>query len=504
MIPVYASNDLKAWDIATLQQEKITIQSLMDRACEAMLHTYLQHLSSIKQAVVVAGMGNNGGDGFCLAHKLVQHGFYVEIIAVTHSNSKRSEANQWALELCQSAGLSIQFVDDPTSLQPYPAEFLLIDALLGVGWQTPLRSIFTPWIAFMHAHKGKKLAIDLPSGLSADQYSIEESPNPVKVDFCFSLGGVKKCLLFPETASFAGEIFWINFQLDQDFITKNKPWAYLLQEIDFKDLISKRARFSHKGQFGHALLIAGQKNMAGAALLAAEAAYRTGVGKVSVQLPNVVKNALYTYLPEAMHLDEQADYWSTVYDYKAYDALGIGPGIGQATASLHALEDLLMQKPTKLVFDADALNLLAQKPALFKQLAENSILTPHKAEFDRLCEKSFPHWYDRLSAARSFAVNNQVILILKSAYSFICLPDGRLFVNSSGDAAMAKAGSGDVLTGILTALLARGFTPENASLLGVWLHGKAAQEAVKKTGQESLLAHEISAAIGQVLNQIIN
>jgi NAD(P)H-hydrate epimerase len=501
MIPVYSGNELKAWDEATLAHEKIKLEDLMDRACNALLQAYLHHLNRYKRCVVVAGMGNNGGDGFCLAYKLSQLAYQVEVIAVKAGES-RSEANQWALALCESANIPLHFEADPALLPTYPADVLLIDALIGVGWQPPIRASILPWITYINTHKGEKLALDLPSGLSADQFSVSNAANIVKADYCFTLGGAKKCLFFPETAIFAGEIHWVNFRLSEQFKNENKPWAYLLQEIDFKGVLPKRSRFSHKGQFGHALLIAGQKNMAGAALLAAEAAYRTGVGKVSVQLPNEVKNALYAYLPEAMPLEEPASCWSTLHNYSGYSALGIGPGLGQANATGEALKELLMQAPGKLVIDADAINLLAKNHQLLPLLPNNCILTPHKAEFDRLCAKSFNQWHERLAVARQFAQQYQVILILKNAYSFICLPDGRLYINSSGDAAMAKAGSGDVLTGILTGLLARGLTPEKASLLGVWLHGKAAEFAVKKTGQESLLARDINAAIGQVLTNI--
>lgn len=258
-----------------------------------------------------------------------------------------------------------------------------------------------------------------------------------------------------------------------------------------KPLLHKREKDSHKGTYGHALLIAGSTGKTGAALLASEACLRSGVGLLTTHLPKAAMLPLQVYLPEAMiSVDESENYFSQVPDLQKFDAIGVGPGLGKAVETVAALKKLLKETEKPLVLDADALNIISENKELLSVLSENTIITPHVKEFERLfgeCKDK----QQRVELQRAMAQKFKIIIVLKGAGTTTMIPDGRCFVNTTGNPGMATAGSGDVLTGIILSLLAQRYTPEEAAIIGVFVHGKAGDKAAEKLGMEAMIAGDI-------------
>jgi len=286
---------------------------------------------------------------------------------------------------------------------------------------------------------------------------------------------------------------------------KNTKSNYgLITDEDIPSLIRPRHRFTHKGDYGHALLIAGGMGKMGAAVLAAEGCLRSGAGLLTAHIPNRGENIMQISLPEAMvSLDANSDYISKLPDISKYDAVAIGPGIGTKNMTVEVFETLLRTVAnTPLVIDADALNIIAQKTELLKLLPEGTILTPHSGEFDRIAGSN-ENEYERIQKAREIANEQKVCIVLKGTYTAVCIPSGKVFFNTTGNPGMATAGSGDVLTGILLGLLAQGYGFEAAAVIGVYIHGLAGDLAAKTLSQESMLAGDIVKMLGKAFLQML-
>ena len=286
----------------------------------------------------------------------------------------------------------------------------------------------------------------------------------------------------------------INNKIDVDF--------YSVEEIDIAPLIPVRNQFAHKGNFGHALLLAGSRGKTGAAVLAAKACLRSGAGLLTVHIPACGEIILQTSIPEAMiEIDKEQDMITGLGSITKYNAIGIGPGIGCDERTADALLQLFENSKQPLVLDADAINLVAQNEQLQKALPANSILTPHVGEFDRLAGNS-DNAYERLLKACQWAVRHQSYIVLKGSNTAICTSDEKCYFNPTGNPGMATAGSGDVLTGIILGLLAQSYSPLNASLTGVFLHGLAGDIAASEKSQESLIASDIIENLGLAFKKI--
>ena len=267
-------------------------------------------------------------------------------------------------------------------------------------------------------------------------------------------------------------------------------------------IIRPRNKFAHKGTFGHLLLIAGSEGMAGAAVLSANAAMRSGAGLVTVQSVEANRIIVQTAVHEAIfHSHDYISAATDKNDYQQYTTIAIGPGISQDKSTVSFLKTLLINQNNTLVLDADALNIISKNPDFLNYIPQNSILTPHPKEFERLfgtCENG----YSRMTKANEIAVKLGLIIVLKGANTLIALPNGQLFFNSTGNSGMATAGAGDVLTGIIGGLLAQGYSPENAAKLGVYLHGLAGDLAMAEQSEESLMAGDIVDFIGKAYKEI--
>ena len=281
------------------------------------------------------------------------------------------------------------------------------------------------------------------------------------------------------------------------------PQSIPLSADWIKSHIQLRAADSHKGDYGHALLIAGARGTVGASILAARACLRSGVGLLTVHAPECAYTPLQIAAPEAMvSMDSDEAMWTDAFDVKKYSAIGVGCGIGQATntrSALHTLIELNAHAGKPMIMDADALNIMANEPNLLTRLPANTALTPHPKEFARLVahlECDISNETAQAQAHTAFAQTYHLIVVLKGAHTRIALPDGRTFTNTTGNAGMAKGGSGDVLTGIILALLAQGYTTEIAACIGVYVHGLAGDIAAEQFGQTAMLPSDLIECLG--------
>ena len=378
---------------------------------------------------------------------------------------------------------------DPPALE---AGDLVIDGLFGSGINKPLAGGFAALVKYINQCPARVVSIDMPSGLMTEDNSYNVRANIIRADLTLTLHGKKLSMFLADCQEFLGEIQVLDIRLSDEYVQKTDAAYSLLEESDIRPRILHRDDFAHKGSMGNALLIAGSYGMSGAAILASRACLRSGAGKVTVHTPRKNYGIMQVSVPEAvLQMDHEETYFSESVDTDDFDALGIGPGLGQQENTAIALITQLKRTQCPIIADADALNILANHRAWIPQLPKGIILTPHPKEFDRLSSVASNGSYERLQRAKDLAQNIHCYIILKGHYSALCLPDGHVVFNPTGNSGMATAGSGDVLTGIITGLLARGYQRRNACEVGMYLHGLAGDIAAKELGKESLVAGDI-------------
>lgn len=383
---------------------------------------------------------------------------------------------------------------------------VIIDAIFGGGLNKPVYGFVAEIIQKMNASKAPIIAIDIPSGLFSDDNSRNKGAI-IEAEDTLTIGAMKLALLYDANHKYVGEWHFIDIQLHSQFMKDVKVSNFLIREKSLQHLLRPRRKTDHKGEFGHSLLIVGSYGKIGAAILSALACLRAGTGLITTHIPKCGYDIMQHSVPEAMVFSDSAQRLISDYDleYDKYSAVGIGPGIGTDVLTEKALEGILSRlnrKQQPVVLDADALNIIAKsRKNLWEDLPKNSILTPHPKEFERLAgEKKIG--YPRHQKQREMAIKHGVCIILKGAYTSIALPDGRCYFNTSGNPGMATAGSGDVLTGMLTALLAQGYSSEEACLLGVYLHGLAGNVASEYQAEEAMIARDIIENIGKALTKL--
>ncbi|MFC3415661.1 NAD(P)H-hydrate dehydratase [Algoriphagus hitonicola] len=460
---------------------------LMEQAADSFVTWFLEHFSDRKHKIAIfCGAGNNGGDGFAIGRLLREKGFEVHIIKCFSPDSKLSEDAQTNLDRLP---LEVDSYFFNSNLEKLEVDVIL-DAFLGVGLTGDLRENAKGVIGFMNQCDGVKIAVDIPSGLPSDGLASEHA---FKADFTISFAFPKLSLLLPDNAQFSGDLVVQDIGILPELYDKFDSDFYFLTAKDIPQFHRKFHRFSHKGDFGKVLLIGGSPGKMGALHLSAKSALRTGAGLVSCHLDESERLILQSSLPEAMCL------WGDLPNLGLFDAIGIGPGWGVEPRK-KILEELLRQVSRALVLDADAITILAENKKLLDLLPENSILTPHPGEFDRLLGKSKNH-LERLEKAKEFSEKRKVVMVLKGANTVVSLPDGRQIFNSTGSKFMATGGSGDVLTGMITAFLGMGYQPEHAALCGVFHHGLAGEIAGSKT-RRSTIASDLIAHISETYIQL--
>lgn len=462
MLKIINGSEVSSLDSFTSIHQGISSFELMERAAHSFVNWFLDdHGTKTSRVAIFVGAGNNGGDGLAIGRLLHKQGYSIHFFSCFDADAHLSADCQKNLELIPF-GVSISNWNEFNK-----EDFdLVIDAFLGVGVKGELRESAQKIISKINSFKGKKIAVDLPSGLPADMSCPWEC---VQVDFTITFGFPKLSLLLPENAKYSGEMVVVDIGIPDTYYEQFNSGFYFLKETDLSVFHKTFHRFSHKGDFGKVLLVAGSKGKVGAAILATKSALRTGSGLVTCLIPEEERFAIHSSVPEVM-----TTFYDSEINFSGFDSIGIGPGLGTDKVSL--IESLFDDVQHPVVLDADALTILANNSHLIPKIPKGSILTPHLGEFERLFGKHETH-LDRLKSARDFCIRYQLNLVLKGANTVISLSNGRQIFNSSGCKHMATAGVGDVLTGMLTSFLGQGYSPEAAMICGVFQHGLAGELA---------------------------
>lgn len=489
---IFTGAQIHELDDYTIEHEPIASVDLMERAAKAIARAISEQWSTLTPIVVFAGPGNNGGDALAVARLLATANYSVSVYLFNISGHLSADCavNRQRLKECKQIQTFTEVTQefDPPQLDE---QTLVIDGLFGSGLNKPLAGGFASLVKYINASPSRVVSIDLPSGLMSEDNTYNVRANIIKADLTLTLQQQKLAFFFPENQEFIGKLRILDIRLSQEGIRKIDAQYNLIEETEIRPLLLGRDRYAHKGNMGNALIIAGSYGMAGAAVLATKACLRSGAGKVTVHTPRRNNMILQISVPEAVvQVDQEDTIFSQAVDTEDYNALGIGPGLGQNEATAIALIAQLRRATCPVVVDADALNMLANHRAWMMQLPKEIIFTPHPKEFDRM-EGNAADSYERLTKAREMAERLQGYVILKGHYSALCCPDGHVMFNNTGNAGMATAGSGDVLTGIITALLARGYKQREACMVGMYLHGLAGDIAARHVGMESLIASDL-------------
>ena len=500
---IFTSAQIHELDKYTIENEPVSSLDLMERASKTLTRAIMERWSATVPVVVFAGPGNNGGDALAVARMLAEENYQVQVYLFNISGhlSPDCMANKKRLQDCKRIK---QFVEVMQEFEPpYLNEGMLaVDGLFGSGLNKPLAGGFASLVKYINQSPSEVVSIDVPSGLMTEDNTYNIRANIIRATVTLTLQQLKLAFLFAENQQYLGQLRVLDIRLSQEGIEKIDAPYTLVEERDMRSLMLDRPAFAHKGQMGSAMLIAGSYGMAGAAVLAARACLRSGAGKVTVNSPRRNLPVIQMSIPEAIvQCGSEETMFTEPVDMDDYHALGIGPGLGQSEQTAIALIAQLRRTQCPVVVDADALNILANRRAWLQQLPKGIILTPHPKELDRL-EGHSADSYERLTKASNLAERLQGYVVLKGRYTAVCCPDGHVLFNPTGNAGMATAGSGDVLTGIITGLLARGYKPQEACVVGVYLHGLAGDLAAQELGQESLIAGDIINYLPQAFKRI--
>ena len=480
-------------DRYTIENEPISSEGLMERAAGQVFEWLLQHINKDNKVKIFCGSGNNGGDGLVVARRLTEVGIDVTAYVI-------ASGTQWsaAIQPEQSKPCPVRLdCFAPLAMtrsEDFPAidgNDIIIDALFGSGLNRPIEGLAAELIQYLNQQNAIRISIDIASGLFAD------GPSPAaaifRPDYTLTFQMPKLAFLMPENDPYVGQLEILDINLYPQYLLEVETNNFLVDREMIKPIIHKRTKYSHKGTYGHALLVAGSEGKTGAAILGAKSCLRTGVGLLSVKLPQSAWTPLQASLPEAMiHTDDKLE---------AFNAIGVGPGLGKDDDAQRTVRHLVQDAHVPLVMDADALNILAENKTWLSFLPPKTILTPHPKEFERLFGKT-SNSFERLALLREMAMKHRIIIVLKGAHTAVAMPNGAVFFNSTGNPGMATAGSGDVLTGMILSLLAQRYTPEEAAVLGVYLHGLAGDIAASEMGQEALIASDITENIGKAFSSL--
>ena len=490
---IFTSAQIHELDKYTIDHEPISSLNLMERAAKAITRSIEEEWSTRTPVVVFAGPGNKGGDALAVSRLLAEDGFQVSVFLFNVHNklSVDCAANKKRLmdgkRVKHFTEITVNF--DPPQLTD---KTLVIDGLFGSGLNKPLAGGFAAMVKYINQSPAKVVSIDIPTGLMCEDNTYNIQANIIRADLTLTLQQKKLSMMLADAQQYLGHLKVLDIRLSQEYIQKTDSKYLILEENDIRSLMRQRSDFAHKGSMGNALLIAGSYGMSGAAVLATKACLRAGVGKVTTHTPKRNYDIMQISVPEAvLQMDHEETYFSEPTETEPYNAIGIGPGLGTNENTAIALIAQIRRTNRPLIIDADAINILASHRAWMQQLPKDIILTPHPKEFDRLAGTSSVFSYERLARASELAEHLQAYIILKGHYSALCLPNGHVEFNSTGNSGMATAGSGDVLTGIITALLARGYQQADACRIGMFLHGLAGDLAIKELGKESLIASDL-------------
>lgn len=498
---IFSASQISRWDKATLKEQCIPETALMERAATSAKNWLLENGFGKFSFYIFCGKGNNGGDGLALARLLMQENVTVKIF-ILETGKPGSPAFQENLHQLQLLHCDLHFLPSADFFPAIAKDIIVIDALFGTGLNRPLTGNAALLVNHLNAQSLCTISLDMPSGMQADSSSALDAC--IRSRYTLSFQQYKLAFLIAENSAFTGEVVILPIGLSESFAdTENTAFEFIHEEL-IRAILPQREKSAHKGNFGHALLVAGSEGMMGAALLAARGCMQMGVGKLTCLIPAVGYTIMQSGIPEAMCLISGGKVVEKIMvPDSVYSAAGIGPGMGKDPRSIELLKDLLAHKINQRVLDADALNIIAENndPAL--SIPAGTLITPHPLEFDRLFGKS-ENGFDRLNKAMEKAAGLNIYIILKGHYTAVITPKNKVYFNNTGNPGMAKAGMGDVLTGMVTGLLARKMTLPETALLAVYLHGLAGDIAASGKSMEAMQATDLINSIPEAWKYLVS
>ena len=490
---ILSNQQIKDADLYTITKKKIASVDLMETAAEALKQELVKLFSKEFTFQIVAGLGNNGGDALALARLLLADCYTVQVDVLRFGGEASPD---FKINLDRLTN-----VDECTSADKFhllPGA-VIIDGLFGSGLNRKLEGEWTKAVEKINAADNTVVSIDLPSGLYCDKLS---EGAIIKADYTLTFERPKLSFFFKESAAYVGAIRVLSIGLNANFIATFANENFTTELEDIKKIYKKREKFAHKGTYGHALIVAGSEGKMGAAVLAASACVRSGAGLVTAAIPARGFTILQSSVPEAMAVKAGNHYVvEEVNDFDNYAAVGIGPGLGTDDLTIGTIQQLMEEIKYPMLLDADALNILAMNTEFLTLLPASTILTPHPGEFERLAGE-FSNSFEALEKLKQFCKENFVITVLKGAHTVVCSEEGKCYFNTTGNPGMATGGSGDVLAGIITGLLAQGYQPLDAARFGVYLHGLAGDIAVKENSEEAMAAGDLVKNLGKAFLRI--
>ncbi|MEN8156988.1 MAG: NAD(P)H-hydrate dehydratase [Bacteroidota bacterium] len=499
---IFKAEQVRDIDSYTIQHEPIASIDLMERAATRLTGWYVRHFHTDRRVVIFAGPGNNGGDALAMARMLAGRQFRVEchLLAFGKLSEDCAENKQRLLDQGLVAFYELSEGDE---LPVIDKGDVVVEGIFGSGLTRRVSGFPGLVINHINSHAKTVISIDIPSGLFGEDNTENDYGSVIRASLTLTLQFPFLSFFFSENDPHVGAWRVQDIKLHRAVIEDTQTPYQTIEKEQVAATLPVRPRFAHKGTFGHALMISGCYGMMGAALLAGESCLRGGAGLVTLHVPRFGYSIVQTALPEAIVSMDQSDIlFSEPPDLQPYTAIGIGPGLGCKPNTGKGMKTLLERAGVPLVIDADGLNILSDHPEWLQLLPEGTILTPHPKEFDRLAGETSSS-YKRHLRAREFASKYKVIVVLKGAYTAIATPDGHYWFNTTGNPGMATGGSGDVLTGLITGLLAQGIAPLDAALAGVYLHGLAGDLAAETSSQEAMIAGDIIAKLGAAFSEIV-
>jgi len=492
---IFTAEQIYLADKSTIERQQISSTELMERAATGIFNWIHARMQGAQTKIhLFCGIGNNGGDGIALARHLQDHGYHMGVYVVNYSK-KRSPDFLINLERLKDRKIWPVFLEKGSDFPELGPEDIVVDAIFGIG----LNRNPDDWVGNLMAHINDSrafiLSIDVPSGLFLHQAATQKN-RVIRSDYVLSIQAPKLVFFLPETGVFAKNWEILDIGLDAEFMAATETEYELVSKRTALRRYIPREKFSHKGTYGHSIIIGGSYGKIGAVSLASMACLRVGSGLVTAYAPKCGYRSLQTAHPEIMVITDSGNkYIQNIQFSMEPRAIGVGMGLGTNDKTVRAFSDFLSVNSRPLVIDADGLNILSAHKDLLRKLPPQTVLTPHPKELERLIG-SWKNDFDKLAKAKSFAKAHNCILVLKGAHT-ITIYGGKGYVNPTGNPGMATAGSGDVLTGIITGLISQGYQPLDAAIFGVYLHGSAGDFAMENLGYQALIASDIIACMGK-------
>ncbi|HWZ15536.1 MAG TPA: NAD(P)H-hydrate dehydratase [Mucilaginibacter sp.] len=489
MLPLLTAPQIREADAYTITHEPISSLNLMERAAKAFVGWFINHFPNKEKSITIyCGTGNNGGDGLAIARMLGDHHYNALNVKIARFTKKASDDFNVNFNRLKQTHVPISEIGAAANLPPEESD-VIIDALLGSGLNKPLEGDYKRLINHLNGLKKTTVAVDVPTGLFTDG-EIPGDAAVLRADLVITFQAPKINFLLRESAPHIKCWEAVNIGIDETFVRSLHSPYQATEEKDIRKMLRPRTRFTNKGTYGHSLIVAGQAETMGAALLSASACVYAGSGLTTACVPASGLTALNCYMPEIMALVRSGFEISKI-GWDSFSAIGIGPGLGKEEDALMLLTDILANFKKPLVIDADALNLLAVHRELWREIPENSILTPHMKEFDRLFGEH-TNWWQRMQMGIQKAQEHKFFIVLKNDYTLTISPEGKVYFNTTSNPAMATGGMGDVLTGVITSLLAQKYSPEEACIIGCYIHGKAGDELALPNRMNVVTPHQLT------------